>query len=74
LSLALFHINLIAKNDEGEILGVMRTCLDQELVSPAVQGLERLQAVHVVDEYATVCATVESHTERLEAFLTGSVP
>jgi len=74
LSLALFHVNLIAKNDEGEILGVMRTCLDQELVSPAVQSLKRLQAVHVVDQYATVCATVEGHTERLEAFLTGGVP
>jgi len=74
LSLALFHVNLIAKNDEGEILGVVRTCLDQELVSPAVQSLKRLQAVHVVDQHATVCAAVESHTERLEALLTGSVP
>lgn len=74
LSLALFHVNLIAKNDEGEILGVMRTCLDQKLVSPAVQSLKRLHAVHVVDQYAAVCATVESHTKRLEALLTGGVP
>jgi hypothetical protein len=74
LSLALFYVNLIPKNDKGEILGIVGTCLDQKLVSPAVQSLERLQAVHVVDQYAAVGAAVESNTERLEALLSGGVP
>jgi len=74
LSLALFHIDLIAKNDKGEVLGVVGTCLNQKLISPAVQSLEGLRAVHVVDQYAAVCAAVECDAERLEALLPGSVP
>jgi hypothetical protein len=52
----------------------MRAGLDKELVAPAVEGLERLGAVDVVDEHAAVRATVESDAERLETLLTRRVP
>jgi hypothetical protein len=42
LSLALFHVDLVPENNKGEVLGVMWARLDQKLVSPTVQGLERL--------------------------------
>jgi hypothetical protein len=42
LSFALFHVDLIAEDDKGEVLGIVGTRLDQELVSPTVEGLEGL--------------------------------
>ena len=48
--------------------------MDQELVSPAVEGIETLGVVDVVDENAAVCTTVESNTERLESLLTSGIP
>jgi hypothetical protein len=42
LSFALFYVDLIAEDDKGEVLGIVRTRLDQELVSPTVEGLEGL--------------------------------
>ena len=74
LPLVLLHINLVAEDDEGEVLGVVRTGLNEEFVAPAVERFEGLGAVHVVDEHTAVCATVEGDTERLEALLTGRVP
>lgn len=74
LSLVLLHINLVPQHDEREVLGVMRAGLDKELVAPAVEGLERFRAVHVIHEHATVCATVEGDTERLETLLACGVP
>jgi hypothetical protein len=35
-------INLVAKYYEGEVLGITGACLDKELISPAVELLERL--------------------------------
>ena len=48
--------------------------LDEELISPAVESLERLGAVNVVDEYTAVRAVVEGNTQRLEALLPRRVP
>ena len=59
---------------EGEALGVHGTGLNQELVSPAVKGVETLGVVDVVDENTAVSTTVECNTERLESFLSCSVP
>jgi hypothetical protein len=59
---------------EGEALGVHGAGLNQELVSPAVEGVETLGVVDIVDEYAAVCTTVESNTERLESLLASSIP
>lgn len=59
---------------EGETLRVHRAGLDQEFVSPAVEGVETLGVVDVVDKYAAVGTTVESDTERLESLLTSGIP
>ena len=74
LPLVLFHINLIAQHDKGEVLGVSGAGLDEELVPPAVQGLERLGTVDIVDKDAAVCTTVERDTEGLESFLPSGIP
>ena len=74
LPLILLHIDLVAQHDEGEVLGVPGASLDEELVPPTVQSLERLGAVDVVNEDAAVCATVEGDTERLESLLSSSIP
>ena len=74
LSLILLHIDLVTQHDEGEVLRVPGASLDEEFVPPTVQSLERLGAVNVVNEYATVRATIERDTEGLESLLTGSIP
>jgi len=52
----------------------MRTRLDKELITPAVERLEGLCAVDVVNEDTAIRTTVEGDTERLEALLAGGVP
>ena len=74
LSLVLFYINLVAEDDEREVLRVMRARLNKELIPPAVKCLERLGAIHVVHEYAAVCTSIERDAKRLEALLTRGVP
>jgi hypothetical protein len=74
LPLILLHIDLVAQYNEGEVLGIPGTGLDEELIPPTVQSLERLGAVDVINEDAAVCATVERNTEGLESLLTGSIP
>jgi hypothetical protein len=59
---------------EWEALGIHRAGLDQEFVSPAVEGVETLGVVDVVDEHTAVGTTIESNTKRLESLLTSSVP
>ena len=63
LTLALLHINLVPQHDEGEVLRVMWARLNQEFVPPAVKCFERLRTVHVVDQYAAVCTTVEGYAQ-----------
>lgn len=74
LSLVLLHIDLVAQHDKGEVLGIPGAGLDKELVSPTVQGLERLGAVDVVNENTAVRTAIERDAKGLESFLTGSVP
>lgn len=59
---------------KGKALRITRTGLDQELVSPAVQCLEWFGIVHIVNEYTTICASVECNAQWLESFLTCSIP
>lgn len=59
-----FHINLVTQNYEGEVLRVAGSGLDQELLAPAVQVLERLGHVHIEDEHAAVSTTIEGNTQR----------
>ena len=44
-----------------EVLRVHWTCLDKELVSPAVQSLETFLVCDVEGEDAAVCSPVEGH-------------
>lgn len=74
LPLVLLHIDLVPQHDEGEVLRIPWAGLDEELVPPTVQGLERLGAVDIINEYAAVCTAIERDTEGLEPFLTGGVP
>lgn len=48
--------------------------MDQELISPAVEGVETLGIVDVVDEHTAVGTTIESNAERLESLLSSSIP
>lgn len=61
-ALALLHIDLVADYDKGETLGVHGASLYQELVPPAVQRVEALGVVDIVDQHAAVCTAVESHS------------
>jgi len=74
LPLIFLHIDLVAQHDEGEVLGVPGASLDEELVPPTVQSLERFGAVDVVNEDAAVCAAVKRDAERLESLLSSSIP
>ena len=55
--------HLIAKHDKGKVVWVSGAGLDQELVSPAVEGLEGVGRRDVVCENATVCPAIESHSK-----------
>lgn len=59
---------------EWEALGIHGARLDQKLVSPAVQCLEALRVVDVVDQDTAVCSPVKGDTKRLKSLLTSSVP
>ena len=53
--------HLVAKHDKGEVVRVSGAGLDQELISPAVKGLEGVGRRDIVCENATVCPAIESH-------------
>lgn len=59
--LSVLQVDLVAQHHKGEILGVPRTGLDQELVPPAVQSLEGVWCRDVEDQDAAVGAAVERH-------------
>ena len=48
--------------------------LNEELIAPRVEALERVRLCHVVHEHTAVSAAVEGDAERLEALLAGGVP
>lgn len=72
--LSVFEVNLVSQHNEGEVLRIPGTGLDEEFVSPAVEGFERVGGSHVKHQHAAVCASVEGHTQRLEPLLSGRVP
>lgn len=73
-ALALLDIDLVAQNHKRKRVRVAWRGLNQELVAPAIEGVEGFGVVDIEDEHAAVGTTVEGDTERLEAFLTGCVP
>lgn len=60
--------------NEWEVGRVPRRSLDEEFISPAVQCLETLGIVHVVDQNAAISTSVERHAEGLKTLLTGRIP
>lgn len=68
------EIDLVADDDEGEVVGVVGGRLDEELISPAVEVLKGLGDVHVEHKDAAVSAAVEGDAETLETLLAGSIP
>lgn len=60
--------------NKWEVGRVPRRSLDEKFVSPAVQRLETLGIVHVVDQNAAISTSVERYAEGLETFLTGRIP
>jgi len=71
---SVFHVDFVAEQDKWKVLWITRSGLYQELITPAVECLERARCRDVIDEYAAVRATVECDTEALEALLTSRVP
>lgn len=61
---SVFHIDLVTQHNEGEILGISRRRLDQELLTPAIQVFEGFGNVHVEHQHTAVRTTVEGHTKR----------
>lgn len=59
---------------EWKVFRISWAGLYQEFVPPAVQGIEALRVVNVVDKHTTVSAPVESDAERLKSLLTGCIP
>ena len=74
LPFAFLHVNLVTEDNEREVLGIMWTRLNEELVAPAVQRLKGLCTVDVVYEHATIRSSVVGHAERLEALLPSRIP
>lgn len=61
---SVFHIDLVTQNDEGEVLRITGSGLDEELLTPAVQVLESLGNINVEHQNAAVSSTVESNSQR----------
>lgn len=55
-------------------LGISRGRLDEEFVAPAIQRLETLRVVDIVDQNAAISTSIESDTQRLKPFLACSIP
>ena len=72
--LSVFQVNLVAEDNEGEVLWIARTGLDQELVSPAVQCLKGVGVCDIKDKNTAVGSSVECHAQTLEPLLAGCVP
>lgn len=72
--LVMLYANIVRTTYEWEALGVHRASLDQELIPPAVESVETLRIVNVVNEHAAISAAVKGDAQRLEAFLSGGVP
>lgn len=72
--LSVLQVNLVAQDHKGEVLRVPWAGLDQELISPTVQGLEGVRCGHVKHQHAAVGSPVECHAQGLETLLASRVP
>ena len=55
----LLQVLLVAENEEWKVLRVFRHALVKEVLSPAIQVVERLSVCDVVDEDAGLGSSVE---------------
>lgn len=72
--LSVFEVNLVSQHNEGEVFRIPGTGLDEKLISPTIEGFERVGGSNVKDQNAAVCASVEGHAEGLEPLLACRVP
>jgi restriction endonuclease len=56
------------------VFGVAWRRLNEELVAPRIERLERVGVRHVEHEYAAIRAAIERHAKRLKALLTRRIP
>ena len=70
----ILQIYLVAKQNEGEVVGVGRTGLNQEFVPPVVERIERLFAGDIKYQYTCIGAPVECDAQALEPLLPRCVP
>jgi hypothetical protein len=63
LAFTFFHINLVSKHNEREILWIMRTCLNKKLITPAIKSFKRFGAVDVIYQNTTIRAPIEGDTK-----------
>ena len=68
------QVDLVAKDDKWKVLRVPWSRLNEELVSPALERIERLEDGNVVDENAAIRAAVERHSEAFKPLMTSGVP
>ena len=68
------EICLVSDDDKREVDGLSRSSLDENLVVPTVEFLERRRVGDVVDKHATVGATEVTAAQAAEALLTRRVP
>lgn len=73
-NLSLCHVQFVAQNHKGEVVGVLDIRVISELFLPVSQVAEALPVVEAEGEQAAVRATVERRAEAAEALLAGCVP
>ena len=73
-AIAFVHVDFVAQDHEGEVVRILRTSLDEELIAPVVEVLEGLCIIHVVDEHTAVCTAIKGDAETLETLLARCVP
>lgn len=69
-----FEVHLVAEHDERKVIRITRTRLDQKLVAPRFQVLERIGSGYIEDQHTAVGASIEGNAQRLKAFLASCVP
>lgn len=84
-----FIVNFVAQKHKWEVFWITRAktfsinkrwnifvlpCLNQKFVTPCLQRFERVGICDVVGQNTAISSSIESNTQRLEAFLTCRVP
>ncbi len=67
-------VGFVANEDEGEVFSVAGGGLAEKLLSPAVNGIKRLEVREVEHDDAALSALVERHSQALVPFLPRGIP